>query len=124
MTNFTLRFQHPFEEQLREINYVNNSQTIQTFKAIDWRQLTIDVYEKHDVLINDYYFFDVSFSDFSSYKHSLNISGMYTYGESLTKIGPQFQLCYTRPVEKITKGFFGLGAAKTKTVLILQSQTD
>lgn len=69
MTNFTLRFQHPFEEQLREINYVNKSQTIQTFKAIDWRQLTIDVYEKHDVLINDYYFFDVAFSDFSSYKH-------------------------------------------------------
>ncbi|MCZ4243255.1 hypothetical protein [Pedobacter punctiformis] len=117
MNNITIKFQNPFEENIRVINYINEEQTIKSFLAINWEQLDIDSYEKHDDVIHDYYFFDIEFTDNLNFKHSLNISGLYTYGEVLMAHGPQFYIRYIRPVEKTSRGFLGLGAPKTKTVL-------
>ncbi|UIR55049.1 hypothetical protein LZQ00_12245 [Sphingobacterium sp. SRCM116780] len=113
----TITFQNPFEENIRSINYINKEQTIKSFLDINWEQLNIDSYEKHDEAIQDYYFFDIEFTDSLNFKHCLNISGQYTYGNTLINDGPHFYVRYIRPIEKTSRGFLGLGASKTKTVL-------
>lgn len=116
MQNVVIKFQNPFNEFEESIVYINNEQTIQSFIAINWEQLNTDIYEKHDDVIHDYYFFEVSYTDFANHKNILNIGGAYTHGENLELNGVQFDVRYTRPIEKTSKGFFGLGASKTKTV--------
>lgn len=113
MQNFIIRFQHPFEDSERSIRYYNKEQTLKSFLDINWAQLNIDIFEKHDDAVHDYYYFDISYLDGLNLKHSLNISGMYTNaGEELL-----FAINYSRPVEKSSRGFMGLGAPKIKIVL-------
>ena len=116
MNNVRIRFQHPFKTETEEISYINSEQTIKTFLAINWEQLNTDIYEKHDDVIHDYYFFEISYVDHSTLEHSLNLSGLYTHGEKLRLNGPQFYITYVRPVEKTSRGFLGLGKMKTKMV--------
>jgi len=116
MQNVVIKFQNPFNKLEESIIYSNEAQTIQSFLDINWEQLNIDIYEKHSDVIHDYYFFEVSYTEFSNHRNILNIGGAYTHGKNLEINGVQFDVRYTRPVEKTSKGFFGLGASKTKTV--------
>jgi len=116
MQNVAIKFQNPFNEFEESIIYSNEEQVTQSFLDINWEKLNTDIYEKHDDVIHDYYFFEVSYTDFSNHKNTLNIGGAYTHGETLELNGVQFDVRYTRPVEKTSKGFFGLGASTTKTV--------
>lgn len=116
MQNVLIKFQNPFNEFEESIIYRNEEQTVQSFLDINWEQLNIDIYERHDDVIHDYYFFEVSYTDFSNQQNILNIGGAYTHGENLELNGVQFDVRYTRPIEKTSKGFLGLGTSKTKTV--------
>jgi len=116
MNNVTIKFQNPFEAHLSIINFINKEQTIKAFEAINWEQLNLDIYEKHDDVIHDYYFFEVSYIDPATFEHAINLSGLYTHGENLDRNGPQFYLRYRRPKEQTSRGFLGLGALKTKTI--------
>lgn len=117
MKKMTVKFQDPFLQQAEERIDVDHKQILDYFSEIDWERLNLDSYEKHDDVIHDFYYFEVSYKDDSAFEHALNISGAYTYGEDLTKNGPRFYINYHRPVEQITKGFLGLGAERKKTVI-------
>ena len=117
MQNVKIIFQNPFEARERDVNFINKEQTIKDFLLINWEQLNIDIYERHDDVIHDYYFFDISYIDNSNLKHALNISGTYTFGDALIKEGPQFQISYSRLIEKTKRSFLGFGASKTVTIL-------
>ncbi|WP_231458527.1 MULTISPECIES: hypothetical protein [unclassified Pedobacter] len=117
MQSKVIKFQHPFRELEETISYSSPAQTVQSFLEINWEQLNIDIYEKHDEVIHDYYFFEVSYMDLSNHKHTLNIGGAYTHGKNLEINGPQFDVRYSRPIEKTNRGFLGLGALKTKTMI-------
>ncbi|WP_316764184.1 hypothetical protein [Pedobacter aquatilis] len=116
MQNVVIKFQNPFNEFEQSIIYSNKEQALKAFLDVNWEQLNIDIYEKHDDVMHDYYFFELSYTDFSNQKNILNIGGAYTHGENLELNGVQFDVRYTRPIEKTSKGFFGLGESTTKTV--------
>lgn len=117
MNKITVKFQHPFREQEEELTCIDNRDIIDSFLNIDWKQLTIDIFEKHDDILHDFYFFEVSYLDDLSFENRLNISGVYTYGEQLNREGPSFDIFYQRPVERTSRGFLGMQPPRTKTVV-------
>ena len=117
MNKMTIKFQHPFRQDEEELICLDNKKIIESFLNIDWEQLNIDSFEKHDDELHAFYYFEVSYQDDLSFENILNISGAYTYGTELAKFGPQFHIRYHRPVERTSRGFLGMQSPRTKTVV-------
>ncbi|HJY11715.1 MAG TPA: hypothetical protein VJ304_02950 [Flavobacterium sp.] len=116
MKQFKISFQNPFDQNITNISYMNQEETVKSFLAIDWAKLNLECFNKEEEVLNNFYFFDIETTNNQGSKSNLTIAGQYTYGEQLEKSGPLFDVIYERPTEKKSRGFLGLGAEKTKIV--------
>lgn len=116
MKQIKISFQNPFEQDITQIQYINQDETVKSFLTIDWTKLNLDCFDKEEEVLNNFYFFDIETTNDQGSKSNLTIAGQYTYGETLEKSGPLFDVIYERPTEKKSIGFLGLGAEKTKIV--------
>lgn len=116
MNQFKITFQNPFAQDVTHINYIDQKETVKSFLAIDWEKLNLDVFEREDEVLNDFYFFSIDCLDSKNGKSCLTITGQYAYGDTLTNSGIQFDAIYERTIAKTSRSFFGLGTEKTKMV--------
>lgn len=116
-THFDVFFQDPFARDSYSRLQLSKDAALQGFDGVDWRDLNQASHERHQDVLEDFYFYEVRHAqqgDASDSVHGLNISGEYTYGNVLTARGALLTLRYFRPVETMSKGFFGFGAGKIK----------
>jgi hypothetical protein len=121
MTSFSKHFEVCFQDPFGKDNFSNVQQSddaaLKGFDAIDWAGLNQATHEKHQDVLEDFYFYEVrdaQHGDSSAPLHAINISGESTYGDQLKTSGALLTLRYIRPVETLSKGFFGFGAGKMK----------
>lgn len=107
MKKYTTTFQHPFEENEIKKENLSKEDVLNQFKEINWLQLDIDSYEKHDNVIHDYYYFEVEYFDLMNDVYLLNIAGQYTIRpKSINDL--KFWLHFDRPKLVVKKKLFGL----------------
>ncbi len=114
MNIFETHFQNPFEKKVRALGFLDPIAVLQQFKQIDWLTLNNETFEKHDLVVEDFYFYEVKYQDEKQQENTILISGEYTYGDALAQDGPLFTIRYARPIEYVSRGFLGLGAERLK----------
>jgi hypothetical protein len=114
MAKFETKFQDPFKREIQDFGLLDFDQVIDKFKTIDWVKLNNDTYEKHDDVVEDFYFFEITFLDDVKNKNILNLSGQYISSDELKVSGTLFTIEYFTYFEKIGKGIFGLGKERTE----------
>lgn len=107
MQKFTTIFQHPFKENELKTEKLTKVDVLQQFYNIDWLQLNIDSYEKHDETIHDFYFFEVKYYNITNDEILLNIFSDYTTN-SISNQDLRFWLNFKRPKLVVKKKLFGL----------------
>lgn len=116
MQQFKTCFQHPFEENPRQLGMLNADAVMQHYKDVDWHQVLLDCVDKPDDVLNEFYFFEASMQGKPVQEALLNISGEYDSGKNLEKNGPRLTVRYQWSAEKTSRGFLGMGSPKTKIV--------
>lgn len=124
MKEFKITYQNPFAQDLKNISFYSQEETITSFLAIDWAKLNLECFEREGEVVHNFYFFDITAMEGQVATSSLTIPGQYTHGEQLERSGPLFDVIYQRQEEKKTRGFLGLGAEKTKLVAVTTHLPD
>ncbi len=116
MKQFKITFQNPFDQDVTNITYIDQEETVKSFLAIDWTKLNLECFDREDKVLNNFYFFDMETTNNQGAKSNLTVAGQYTYGEQLENSGPLFDIIYERPKEETSRGFLGLGVERIKIV--------
>lgn len=111
---FQTTFVHPARIEHDERTHTSPESVLGAFLEIDWAGLSrIACGETdEDGGLNAFYFFEARYLDASGCPHIMNISGEYTHDTD----APRLTLHYHFPERRISRGFLGLGAPRTKFV--------
>lgn len=110
MTTFHISFCDPFRKEVIDCGQKERLEVIPFYNSIPWVQLNEEIYTRHDDVIHDFYFIEVSYTDASGNKHTLNISPEFVTGSQLGLEAMRFTIRHIRP--RMRKRFLGLGGEK------------
>jgi len=105
MNNFQVSFCDPFQSGITGYGEKSRIEVIPLYHTIPWLQLNEAIYTRHDEVVNDFWFLEVSYQDLDGLKHTLNLSPEYVTGSGLGREDLRFTLRYIRP--RMRKRLFG-----------------
>lgn len=105
MNNFQVSFCNPFQPGITGYGEKSRMEVIPVYHTIPWLQLNEEIYTRHDEVVNDFWFLEISYETPDGLKHTLNISPEYVTGSGLRREDLRFSLRYIRP--KMRKRLFG-----------------
>ncbi|WP_118976682.1 hypothetical protein [Taibaiella koreensis] len=104
MNRFSLSFCDPFLPDIVHYGEKEPALVIPLYHTIPWLALNEAIYSRHDDVLHDFWFFEISYQDAGGLTHTLNISPEYVTGAQSPE-ALRFTLRYIRP--RMRKRLFG-----------------